>query len=49
MHDTAANKQIQIATTVKQFQEAEKRVLDDPRGRSAAAAARLNLALWQSL
>jgi len=38
MHDTAANKQIQIATTVNRFQTLEKRILEDPRGRNAAAA-----------
>jgi hypothetical protein len=36
MRDTAAARQLQIATTVKAFQTGEKRLLEDPRGRNAA-------------
>lgn len=38
MHDTAKANEIKIATTVKAMQKAEKRIVEDPRGRNAAAA-----------
>ena len=42
MHDTAKANEIKIATTVKAMASAEKRIVEDPRGRNAAAAGMLS-------
>jgi len=42
MKDKAAAHQIQIATAVKAYHEAEQRILEDPRGRNAALAGMLS-------
>src|SRR5271166_3453032 len=42
MRDRAAERQIQIATTVRAYQEGERRIMDDPRGRNAALAGMLS-------
>ena len=42
MRERAAAKQIQIATTVRAYQDGERRILEDPRGRNAALAGMLS-------